>query len=213
LASASRAVRLARVAGERRLEAEATARLGGMLVDLDRPEEAEARLREALLLAEEIEDRRGQALARLFLGVLLWENGDREASAMLARAAELAVEMGLNRVEAVSLAIHARIDRAAGDIDAALRSVERAVQLLKKYGAELGDRIVILGTHALVLRSAQRVGDAAALERRLRDRLRRDSARIRSPLLRLRHGRAALRLLEAVLSPDGPVYPRARRER
>jgi serine/threonine protein kinase/tetratricopeptide (TPR) repeat protein len=213
LASASRAVRLARVAGERRLEAEATARLGGMLLDLDRAEEAEARLREALLLAEEIEDRRGQALARLFLGVLLWENADREASAMLARAAELAVEMGLNRVEAVSLAIHARIDREAGDVDAALRSVERAVQLLKKYGAELGDRIVILGTQALVLRSAKRLGEAATLERRLRDRLRRDSARIRSPLLRLRHGRAALRLLEAVLSPDGPVYPRARRER
>jgi predicted ATPase len=213
LASASRAVRLARVAGERRLEAEATARLGGMLLDLDRAEEAEARLREALLLAEEIEDRRGQALARLFLGVLLWENADREASAMLARAAELAVEMGLNRVEAVSLAIHARIDREAGDVDAALRSVERAVQLLKKYGAELGDRIVILGTQALVLRSAKRLGEAATLERRLRDRLRRDSARIRSPLLRLRHGRAALRLLEAVLSPDGPVYPRARSER
>jgi tetratricopeptide (TPR) repeat protein len=86
-------------AGERRLEAEATARLGGLLLDADRAEEAEARLREALLLAEEIEDRRGQALARLFLGILLWEASDAEARAMLESAGELALQMGLNRVE------------------------------------------------------------------------------------------------------------------
>ena len=36
----------------------------GLLLDLDRPLEAEARLREALHVAEEIEDRRGRALAR-----------------------------------------------------------------------------------------------------------------------------------------------------
>ena len=40
--------------------------------------------------------------------------------------------------------------------------------------------------------------------------MRRQAERIRSPLLRLRHQRAARRLLEAVLSPDGPVYPRVR---
>jgi serine/threonine protein kinase/tetratricopeptide (TPR) repeat protein len=210
LASANRAVRLARIAGERRLEAEAGARLGGMLLDLDRPEEAEARLREALLLAEEIEDRRGQSLARLFLGTLLWENADPESEAMLARAGQLAVEMGLNRVEAVSAAIQARMRREAGDGEAALLASARAATLLKQYGAELADRIVILGTHALVLRTLGREDEASGIEKRLRDRLRRETARIRSPLIRLRHGRASVRLLEAVLSAEGPVYPRLR---
>jgi serine/threonine protein kinase/tetratricopeptide (TPR) repeat protein len=210
LASASRAVRLARIAGERRLEAEATARLGGMLLDLDRADEAESRLRAALLLAEEIEDRRGQALARLFLGTLLWENDDPESGPMLARAGELAVEMGLNRVEAVCLSIQARIRREKGDTDGARVATERAASLLKQYGAELADRIVILGTRVLVLRTVGQADSAAGIEKRLRDRLRRETARIRSPLLRLRHGRASLRLLEAVLSADGPIYPRLR---
>ncbi|MFN0243510.1 MAG: serine/threonine-protein kinase PknK [Planctomycetota bacterium] len=210
LASASRAVELARVAGERRLEAEATARLGGLLLDLDRPEDAEARLREALLLSEEIEDRRGQALARLFLGILLWEQADPEASAILRRSSDLAVEMGLNRVEAVASAIQARISREARDLAHAERASARAMDLLERYGAELGDRVVITGTRALVLRTAERAREGDALEAELRERLRRENTRIRSPLLRLRHGRASMRLLEAVLSPVGPVFPRVR---
>jgi tetratricopeptide (TPR) repeat protein len=210
LASANRAVRLAQVAGERRLEAEATARLGGLLLDVDRPEDAEARLREALLLAEEIEDRRGQALARLFLGILLWENNDPGASAMLARASELAVEMGLNRLEALAAAIRARIFREAGELDAALSWSGRALDSVDTFGAELADRIAITGTRALVLSTAGRADEADALESKLSQRLRRENARIRSPLLRLRHLRAGERLLAAVLSPDGPVYPRLR---
>jgi hypothetical protein len=62
----------------------------------------------------------------------------------------------------------------------------------------------------LVLRTVGQADSAAGIEKRLRDRLRRETARIRSPLLRLRHGRASLRLLEAVLSADGPIYPRLR---
>lgn len=210
LASASRAVELARIAGERRLEAEATARLGGMLLDLDRADEAEARLREALRLSEEIEDRRGQALARLFLGILLWEAHDPEAAPMLARTAELAVEMGLNRVEAVSLALQARILREQGELPGALNASTRAMDLLARYGAELGDRIVITGTHALVLEGHGQREEGRALERKVSERLKRENARIKSPLLRLRQARASQRLLEAVLSPDGPVYPRLR---
>ena len=209
LASASRAVRLARVAGERRLEAEAMARLGGLLLDVDQPEEAEARLREALLLASEIEDRRGQALARLFLGILLWENADPEASSMLQRAADLAVEMGLNRLEALAAAIRSRIFREAGDLPAALEWSARATTLLDRFGAELADRIAITGTRVLVLSTAGESAAARELEEDLRTRLRRENGRIRSPLLRMRHKRSAERLLEAVLSPDGPVYPRA----
>jgi tetratricopeptide (TPR) repeat protein len=207
-ASASRALELSRVAGERRLETEAGARLGGILLDLDRPVEAEAALREALRLATEIEDRRGEAIARLFLGILLWEAALPEAAPMLSKAGELAVEMGLNRVEAVTRSIQARIAREAGRIPEALEQSDRAMALLDRYGAELSDRIVIAGTHALVLRTDGEEKQALELEKRLSERLRRETARIRSPLLRLRHQRASRRLLEAVLSPSGPVYPR-----
>ena len=84
--------------------------------------------------------------------------------------------------------------------------------LLDQYGAELADRIVIAATHALVLRTDGEEKEASGLEARLRDRLRRETARIRSPLLRMRHQRASQRLLEAVLSPEGPVYPRVRED-
>lgn len=214
-ASASRALELARVAGERRLEAEAGARLGGILLDLDRPKEAEATLREALRLAVEIEDRRGEAMASLFLGILLWEGTVPEAEAMLARAVDLAVQMGLNRVEAVTRSIQARIARADGKLDAALESSSKAMELLATFGAELSDRIVIAGSHALVLSTRGGKGekkDARAIEKKLRERLSRENARIKSPLLRMRQKRASIRLLAAVLSPDGPVFPRVREE-
>jgi tetratricopeptide (TPR) repeat protein len=209
-ASASRALELARVAGERRLEAEAGARLGGILLDQDRAAEAEAALREAVRLAIEIEDRRGEAIARLFLGILLWEGTQPEAASMLARAGELAVEMGLNRVEAVSRSIHARMHRETGRIPEALELSDRAMALLDQFGAELSDRIVITATHALVLRTDGEEKEASDLESKLRDRLRKETARIRSPLLRMRHQRASERLLAAALSPEGPVYPRVR---
>ncbi|MBL8857695.1 MAG: protein kinase [Planctomycetes bacterium] len=208
IASAKRAMRLAHLAGERRLEAEATARLGGLLLDVDRAQEAQVRLREALLLASEIEDRRGQALARLFLGILLWEIDDPEAPAMLSRAAELAVEMGLNRVEALAAAIRSRVFRANGDMGAALEWSARAMNLLDRFGAEMADRIAITGTRALILTNAGEGESADELVRALRERLKRETARIRSPLHRLRHRRVSERLLEAVLSSEGPLYPR-----
>lgn len=211
-ASASRALELARVAGERRLEAEAGARLGAILLDLDRPREAEATLREAVRLAVEIEDRRGEAIASLFLGILLWEGAVPEAQALLARAVDLAVQMGLNRVEAVTRSIQARIAREGGKLDLALASSTQAMELLATFGAELSDRIVIAGTHALVLSTRGEVKEARAIEKKLRERLARENARIKSPLLRMRQMRASVRLLEAVLSPDGPVFPRVRED-
>ncbi|MBI5365241.1 MAG: hypothetical protein HZA53_18835, partial [Planctomycetes bacterium] len=209
LGAAARASHLARQAGERRLEAETTARLGGLLLDADRPEEAEARLREALLLAEEIEDRRGEALARLFLGILLWEAADPESRSMLERAGELATDLGLNRLEAVSCSIRARIRREGAELVTALALSTRAMELLARFGAELNDRIVIAGTHALVLRTLDRGDEAAKLEVDLRARVEGENERLASPLFRLRHARASARLLDAVLSPEGPVYPRA----
>ncbi len=210
LGSMRRALRLARRAGERRLELEAGARLGGLMLDLDRAEEAESRLRDALLVAAEIEDRRGRALAGLWLGILLWERGDPEAARLLGRTAELAREIGLDRVEAVTLAIQARIALLGGELPRALQAIERAAHLLELRGAELPDRVAIAGTRALVLESAGRSGEAAELRAGLRRRLRRENQRIRGLIPQQRHRLAATRLLESVLSAEGLVYPRVR---
>jgi ATP/maltotriose-dependent transcriptional regulator MalT len=138
----------------------------------------------------------------------LWEQDDAEASPMIARASELAVELGLNRHEALAAAIRARIQREAGDLTAALEWSAHAITLLERFGAELADRIAITGTRALVLATAGQADEARDLEKSLRERMRRDTARIRSPLHRLRQRRVSQRLLSAVLSPVGPIYPR-----
>jgi tetratricopeptide (TPR) repeat protein len=211
IASAARAVRLAREAGERRLEAEALTRLGQLHLDADRVDAAEAQLREALRLSEEIEDRRGQALARTFLGILLWEKDDPTAALVLERAAALAAEMGLNRISGLVCGVRARIALLqARDHDAALTWSARGEESVRRYGAETADRLVILGTRALVLETAGLVDEARAIERDLLERLERQNQGVRSPLLRLRQRRAGERLLAAVLSAEGPLYPRFR---
>lgn len=212
LGSMKRAVTLAQQSGERRIELEATARLGGLHLDLDEPEEAEARLREALLASTEIEDRRGQTLALLWLGTLLWEQADPEAAQTLDRALRLAGEMGLQRAESLALAIRSRIEREKGAIAAALELSSRAVEILEHQGAELPDRIVVLGTHVLVLRTT---GDDEAAERllgKLRERIERENGRIENDELRRVHRDATRRLLAAVLSPLGVIYPRVGNE-
>lgn len=82
------------------------------------------------------------------------------------------------------------------------------MSLVERFGAELADRIAITGTRALVLGTAGQKEESRGLEQALRGHLERESARIRSPLLRLRQRRVSDRLLAAVLSPVGPVYPR-----
>lgn len=203
------AVRMARQAAERRLEMEATARLGGLLLDLNRADEAEARLRHALWIANEIEDRRGQTLAGLWLGILLWEQNDPEAPRLLSRVQRMAREMGLSRAQALCLAIQSRISNARGDLEEALQDSELAMDLCERHGAELADRIVITGTRALILHSAGWHDRGADLVKGLRRRLRRESARLTKSDLREVHREASRRLLEAVLSPEGPIYPRA----
>ena len=208
LGAMQHAVRLARQAAERRLEMEATARLGGLLLDIDRAEDAEAKLRDALLIANETEDRRGQTLAGLWLGILLWEHDDPEAPRLLARVGPLANEMGLSRAEALCLAIQARISRARGDFEAALQDSLRASELLERHGAEMADRIVITGTRALILHTVGEHDAGARLVKDLRRRLRRESERVQNPELRASHIDVSRRLLDAVLSPEGPIYPR-----
>ena len=132
---------------------------------------------------------------------------------MLERAAELADEMGLNRITALVSGVRARMALLhARDHAAALKWSAAGEDLVRRFGAELADRIVILGTRALVLETAGMVDEARAIERTLYDRLERENARVRSPLLRLRQSRAGERMLDAVLSSDGPLYPRARIE-
>lgn len=212
LASAQRALRLARMAGEERLATEALARLGAHLLDVDRVAEAEERLREALRQALEIEDRRNEAIAALFLGILLAEREGDEADQLLARALEIAREIHMARLEAVALAVHARRRRRAGELEQAHAASERALELLEHYGAELLDRAVIVGSHAVVLHELGRTAEADGLVRELRRHLRRENQRIHSPLLRRRHRMATTRLLQAVLSTQGSVYPRVRLE-
>lgn len=208
-AAVQRATRLARRAGESRLEAEVAARHGRLLLDVDRVQEAELQLREALLAADEIEYRRGQALASVFLGILLAEGNDPEAPRVLARASGLAGEMRLIRIEALSLALRARVARQAGSSELADRLSGDGIALLERHGAELTDRIVIAATRALILRELGRPAEARGLMGSLERRVRRVNEHIQSPILRQRHHRASMALLAAASSPLGPIYPRS----
>ncbi len=210
LGSAQRALKNARAAGDRRLEVEARARLGGHELDLDRVEEAEADLREALRAALEIEDRRGEALAALFLGILLAEGERPGARRELDRAIRRAAELELGRLEAVALAIRARLTRLEGRLEEAYADALRADALLERFGAEWMDRVVIAGTRALLENDLGHAEAARERMRKLERRLRRLSTSFSSPLLERRHRLAAARLLRAVRSPEGPVFPRVR---
>ncbi len=203
-----RAIALASRAGERGIEAEARARLGALLLDLDRPSEAEAQLRDALLLAEEIEDRRAETLARIFLAILLWENDDQEGYQAVARATELAQEIGFFRAESVGLSMTARIHVFGQDLDRALEASTRAMELLGRHGAELPDRIVVTGTHCLVLHASGSSSESRAALEVLRERMRSSNKRITERSLRRDQRVYAARLLKAVLSREGPIYPR-----
>jgi hypothetical protein len=116
--------------------------------------------------------------------------------------------MAFYRAEALGLAVLGRIERETGSLERALAATERAQELLDRHGSELLDRIVITGSHCLVLDSCKRGAEARALVRGLRRRMRGDNQRIADPELRRAQRGYSLQLLEAVLSPDGPVYPR-----
>ncbi len=212
LVSAQRALHFAERSSDRRLETELRARLGCHLLDIDRVAEAESTLRDALLAAAEIEDRRGEAIASLYLGVLLAEQNDPSAGAELARSSRVARELGLNRVRAVALAIQAR-RRFWHDPAAALEWSTQAMALVEQNGAELIDRVVITGIHGCILDATDHKKEGAELIRNLRRRMRMENSRIESALLKRRHRMATTRLLEAVLSPEGPVYRRVRLDR
>jgi predicted negative regulator of RcsB-dependent stress response len=203
-----RAVLLARRSGDRRLEAEARARRGGLLLDLDEPARAKTELRDALLLADEIEDRRGQVLSILWLGLLEAEEGEERASVSLGRAVELAREIAFYRAEALGLALLARVHHARGDAAGADREGGQAFLLVERHGAELTDRIVVVGTRALLLRAQGHASAAKRTLNQLEKHMRASHRRLAAPELRAAQAAYCERLLRAVASSEGPVFPR-----
>ena len=190
------------------IEVEVAARRGRLLADIHRVRDAELMLRDALFTARRIEDRRGEALAGLFLGILLGEQESEGAGVLVTRSRRLALDLGLPRVEALALGIQARIARSAGGRTHALELARDAWDLVERHGAELPDRIVIGGTLALALTEEGRGDEAEALERTLRRRMERDNSQLPAGITRRRHARWSLTLLRSALSPEGPLYPR-----
>lgn len=194
--------------GDRRIEVDAGARQGRLLVDMRQEREAELELREARVTALEIEYPRGEALASLFLGTLLAENDEPEAPRILERTTELAKDIGAGRVEALGLALRARLAIQAADLEVADGLSQKAHRLFSRLGGELADRVVVEATRALVLEGIGRISESEALMVALERRVRRVNEAIRAPVLRQRHRRATGSLLKAARTTDGPVYPR-----
>jgi len=208
LASVRRALRLARRAGERRLEAEALARQGGLMLDLNRPDDAQVLLSEAKLVADEIEDRRGQVLSGLWLGLLQLEQNEIEGAARVDRARRLAHEIGYYRAESLGLAILGRLERHRGNLRLAEEQSGAAMHLIARHGAEFSDRLAITGTRVLVLASLGRKAESKRLRTELTRSVRRTYRRRKEKALRKAQRDYAERLLSAVLSSEGPVFPR-----
>jgi ATP/maltotriose-dependent transcriptional regulator MalT len=148
-------------------------------------------------------------IALLHLGILAAEAERSDAAKLLDRAGRKAREAGHNRLEALGLAIRARIDHIGGDSVRAGEGLERALWLLERYGAELVDRIVIVSTQAMVLEALGQAARARAVIKALRRTMRQANERIEGPLLRRRQRLGLTRLLEAALSAEGPVFPRS----
>ena len=208
MAAVQHAARLARLAGERRLEVECFARLGSLWIDVGKEEEAELRLRDALVSARDMEDGRGEALASLWLGTLLAEDDQREGARLIESAESLAGRLGLGRVGSVATALRARVALADRQPELALKRSELAMEKLGRHGAELLDRIVIAGTHALCLQRNGRSAEAARARAQLERTIQRTNEGIANPQLRKEHAGAAARALAAATTELGHLVPR-----
>jgi len=100
-----------------------------------------------------------------------------------------------------------------GEDSGALQRAEdqslRAAALIERHGAEQRDTIVIMGTRAMLLYETARKDEARALVSELRRTMRRTNQAIQDQILRRLNRKATTRLLEAVLSPEGPIFPRS----
>ncbi len=120
---------------ERGLRARIQADLALTLHHAGRPQQAAALARDALVLAEEAGDRRGEAQAHNVLGVLARSDGELDAaSAHLERSLELARELGDEPAQAAALNNRALVCRQAGQLDEALELTEAALALSAAHG-------------------------------------------------------------------------------
>ncbi|MBL6757155.1 MAG: AAA family ATPase [Planctomycetes bacterium] len=203
-----RAGELALRGGEGRIEVEVAARHGRLLADVGREREAELMLRDALFAARRTEDRRGEATASLFLGILIAEQGLPGARDLVRRSHRLSTALGLQRHLALTIAVEARLAREAGERAEALRGALQAQRLTEEHGAELPDQIVVSATLSLALAESGRTKLAIQVRRGIERQILADNDRLGSRLKRRRHLRWTRALLESALSADGPLYPR-----
>jgi hypothetical protein len=187
---------------------EVAARHGRLLADVGREREAELMLRDALFAARRTEDRRGEATASLFLGILIAEQGLAGARDLVRRSHRLSTALGLQRHLALTVAVEARLAREAGERREALRGALHAQRLTEEHGAELPDQIVVSATLSLTLAESRRTKLAIQVRRGIERQILADNDRLGSRLKRRRHLRWTRALLESALSPDGPLYPR-----
>jgi tetratricopeptide (TPR) repeat protein len=100
-----------------------------------RSEDAAARGREALEVAEAAADRQAEAQAHNMLGMLARSRGDLpQASEELKRSLALADELRDSPAQAAALNNLALVERDAGELDSARRLTERALDLCASYG-------------------------------------------------------------------------------
>ena len=206
------ALQAAEQAGQRALEAEAHARLGRVLIDLDQDQAAEQSLREGQLIAQEIRMGQGEVLARLFLGTLLMEQDRGLGAHLVKQALERACALGLVRAESLAQAIWARVLRTGDHPKKAAEAAQAALNSLQRVGAELCDRIVIVGTHQLIIDPEGTGDESRKRSRDLEQRSGRVSRAARRGATRARMKASLESLKRGVENPEGPLYPRRGRQ-
>jgi CRISPR/Cas system Type II protein with McrA/HNH and RuvC-like nuclease domain len=82
------------------------------------------------------------------------------------------------------------------------------MHLIARHGAEFSDRLAITGTRVLILASLGRKAESKRLRTELTRSVRRTYRRRKEKALRKAQRDYAERLLSAVLSSEGPVFPR-----
>lgn len=197
----------AQQANERPLEAEILARIANVEMEARDFAAAEEHLLEARALAEDTETPYARALACVWLAALAWERDDASAAALLDEGVDAAREAGHYRAEAVARSLRARRSALAGDGETAESESLRALTIIDRHGAELFDRILVVGSRAVILRRTARAELADPLEADLRARIRHPDPPIRDAELARAREAYALLLLEGVLTTRGPIHP------
>jgi DNA-binding SARP family transcriptional activator len=122
-------------AGDLGLRARIVADLALALHQAGRSEDAAARARQALELADAAADRQARAQAHNILGMLARSRGDLvSARDELKRSLELADELGDSLARAAALNNLALVERDAGELDSARELTETALELSAAYG-------------------------------------------------------------------------------